>query len=153
MAKMPSALDKREYVFGTRGTAEDCRRIGGACLERDWTADAVALFARAGDEDRLGELLEQAIEEGDAFLAERAAIGLGRELDETQLRRLGDRALSLGKHRFAAMAFEKLNDESALRLATEKGEADHAALELADGKARAALLAWQGEQDGEEDED
>ena len=153
MAKMPTALEKREYVFGTRGTAEDCRRLAGGCLERDWTADAVALLSQAKDEERLKELLETALEDGDTFLAERIVIGLDVELDEAQLRRLGDRALSLEKHRFAAMAFEKLKDAAALRLATEKAEADHARLLDLDATAREKLKAWQDEQSSDEDED
>lgn len=152
MAKMPNALDKREYVFGTRGTPEDCRRLAEACLERDWTADAVALFARTDEKERLEELLERALEDGDVFLAERVTAVLGVELEEGQWRRLGDRALTLEKYRFAAVAFEKLDDASALRLVSEKAEAVDAALAEIDGKARGELAAVQAEQDDENED-
>jgi hypothetical protein len=114
MAKIPDALAKREYVFGRKGTPQELRTMAGACLERGWVSDAVDLLARAGDEERLRELVPMAVQEGDVFLLQKITRLLHREPTDEEWAAVGFKAEELGKLRFACTAYEAVKDGSSL---------------------------------------
>jgi hypothetical protein len=85
---------------------ELCREYGQKFLELGWREDALEFFKKGGMADELEKLKDYAVETGDAFLLGR----LGQHEPE-DWRRLGERALVLGKLHFARRAFEIASDD------------------------------------------
>ncbi len=75
-------------------------------LELGWREDALAFFKKGGMAEELEKLKAYCLETGDAFLLGR----LGHQAPE-DWRRLGERALALGKLHFARRAFEIAGDD------------------------------------------
>jgi hypothetical protein len=103
---IPNCLKKRQ-LLNDKGLSPDlCREHGRKFLELGWREDALEFFQKAGMTEELETLKAYCLETGDAFLLGR----LGRQTPE-DWRRLGERALVLGKLYFARRAFEIAGDD------------------------------------------
>jgi hypothetical protein len=102
---IPSCLKKRQ-LLNEPVTPDLCREYGQKFLELGWREDALEFFKKGGMAEELEKLKAYSLETGDAFLLGR----LGHQAPE-DWRRLGERALALGKLHFARRAFEIAGDE------------------------------------------
>jgi hypothetical protein len=103
---LPDCLKKRQLLNDKVLSLDLCREYGRKFLELGWREDALAFFQKAGMADELAKLKDYCLETGDAFLLGR----LGPQAPE-DWRRLGERALDLGKLHFARRAFEVAGDD------------------------------------------
>jgi hypothetical protein len=103
---LPSCLKRRQLLNEQVVSPDVCREYGRKFLELGWREDAVAFFRKGGITEELEKLKAYCLEEGDAFLMGH----LGPQAPE-DWRRLGERALALGKLQFARRAFEVAGDE------------------------------------------
>jgi len=110
---MPDCLKKRRLLNDQGLSPELCREYGRKFLELGWREDALEFFKKGGMADELEQLKADAMETGDAFLLGR----LGHQAPE-DWRRLGERALDLGKLHFARRAFEMAADDDKTALVT-----------------------------------
>jgi len=110
---MPDCLKKRRLLNDQGLSPELCREYGRKFLELGWREDALEFFKKGGMADELEQLKADAMETGDAFLLGR----LGHQAPE-DWRRLGERALYLGKLHFARRAFELAADDDKTALVT-----------------------------------
>ena len=101
-----SCLKKRQLLNDKVLSPDLCREYGQQFLELGWREDALAFFQKGGITEELEKLKAYCLETGDAFLLGR----LGPQAPE-DWRRLGERALALGKLHFARRAFEVAGDE------------------------------------------
>lgn len=109
---IPDCLKKRQLLNDKVLSPELCREYGRKFLELGWREDALAFFNKGGITDELEKLQDYALEAGDAFLLGR----LGHQAPE-DWRRLGERALALGKLHFARRAFGMAGDDDKTALA------------------------------------
>ena len=103
---LPNCLKKRQLLNDKVLTPDLCREYGQRFLELGWREDALAFFQKGGMADELEKLKAYCLETGDAFLLGR----LGHQAP-ADWRRLGERALVLGKLYFARRAFELAGDD------------------------------------------
>ncbi len=103
---VPSCLKKRHLLNEKALSPALYREYGRKFLELGWLEDALAFFKKGEAADELEKLTAYCLETGDAFLLAR----LGRHEPEVW-RRLGERALALGKLHFARRAFEVAGDD------------------------------------------
>jgi len=105
MAKqiLPSPLERRHLL---ERALEPARAlvIAEAYLATARTLEAVAFLRKAGAQDRLEALVQEAVREGDAFLLREVAQALGREPDAALWRQLAEAAAAAGKDRYVAEA-------------------------------------------------
>lgn len=102
---VPPCLKKRQLLNDKVLSPDLCREYGEKFLELGWREDAMAFFQKGGMAEELEKLKAYCLETGDAFLLGR----LGPQAPE-DWRRLGERALTLGKLHFAMRAFEMAGD-------------------------------------------
>ena len=110
---LPNCLKKRQLLNDKVLSPDLCREYGQKFLELGWREDALKFFQKGGMADELEKLKAYCLETGDAFLLGR----LGHQAPE-DWRRLGERALALGKLHFARRAFEIAGDEANLAMVT-----------------------------------
>lgn len=103
---MPNCLKKRQLLNDKVLSPDECRELGLKFLEMGWREDALEFFQKGGMAAELDQLKAYCLETGDAFLMGH----LGHQAPE-DWRRLGERALALGKLHFARRAFEIAGDE------------------------------------------
>jgi hypothetical protein len=103
---IPDSLKKRQLLNDQELSPELCREYGRKFLELGWREDALEFFKKGGMAEELEQLKAYCLETGDAFLLGR----LGHQEAE-DWRRLGERALALGKLHYARRAFEMAGDE------------------------------------------
>lgn len=99
-SRIPDALTRRHLIEKDL-SAEQCLAIADAYLEEQRVVEAVVFLGKAHAHDRLHEIAEAAIEEGDAFLLEEVARARGRQPERGEWERLEDAARAAGKLRFA----------------------------------------------------
>ena len=107
------------YATGRRGTPAELSAPGEAALTENALQDALEYFREAKNENGLKKVEEIALQEGDTFLLlalERSGTSVSNDL----WNRIGEKALELGKTRFARMAFEKSKNEVMLARLAEK---------------------------------
>jgi hypothetical protein len=102
---IPNCLKKRRLLNEQELNPALCRETGEKFLHLGWWEDALEFFLKGNDREGLEKVQAQAVETGDAFLLART----GKHPPEVW-RRLGERALSLGKFSFARKAFELAGD-------------------------------------------
>jgi len=111
--EIPPCLKKRQLLNDKVLSSDLCREYGRKFLELGWREDALAFFQKGGIAEELAKLKAYCLETGDAFLLGR----LGHQAPE-DWRRLGERALALGKLHFARRAFEMAGDDDKTALVT-----------------------------------
>lgn len=102
---VPNCLKKRQLLNEKLLSPALCRDYGLKFLELGWQEDALEFFKKGEVTDELEKLKDFSLETGDAFLLAR----IGNQEPELW-RRLGERALTLGKLTFAKRAFENAGD-------------------------------------------
>ncbi len=110
---MSNCLKKRQLLNEKVLSPELCRELGKKYLEMGWREDALQFFQKGGIAEELERLKDYCLENGDAYLLGR----LGRQSPE-DWRRLGEKALALGKLHFARRAFEIAGEEDKTAMVT-----------------------------------
>lgn len=100
---LPHALARREWIEQELDPAR-ALRIAEAYLEQGRVAESIVFLAKAGAGDRLRELAQRAVQDGDAFLLREACRALGEEPVREQWQELAARATAAGKERYAVEA-------------------------------------------------
>jgi len=103
---IPNCLKKRQMLNDQGLSPASCREYGHKFLALEWREDALEYFKKGAAADELENLKTYCLETGDAYLLAR----IGKQEPEVW-RRLGERALVLGKLHFARRAFEIAGDE------------------------------------------
>ncbi len=106
-----TCLKKRDQLNDRNVNAQAMIAEGTKFLEAGNDTDAMEFFAKADYREGLERILDQSVEEGDAFAAKSAGRRLGRVLSREQWARLGNGALERGKYRFALEAFTEAGEE------------------------------------------
>ncbi|MBI4575807.1 MAG: hypothetical protein HY722_06035 [Planctomycetes bacterium] len=107
---MPDPMRKRELLYGPKVAGEDPTGLGDRFRGAGRLAEALEFYIRAGDRVRAQGLLQQAVEQGDAFLVERAGAAFPDLVDPDLRRRAARAAEGAGKWRYAATLYEKAGD-------------------------------------------
>jgi len=102
---IPNCLKKRQ-LLNDQISPDLCREYGQKFLELEWREDALEFFKKGGLAEDLEKLKAYSLETGDAFMLWR----LGHQEPE-DWRKVGERALALGKLYFARRAFEFAGDD------------------------------------------
>ena len=105
MAKsaIPSPIERRHLVERDLG-ADQALGIAEAYLEAERFEEAVAFLAKAGADDRLKALADDAVAAGDVFLLTEISRVQGRDPDSETWQRLADSARRAGKDAYADTA-------------------------------------------------
>jgi tetratricopeptide (TPR) repeat protein len=102
----PGCLKKRRLLNEKELRPELCREYAEKFLALGWWEDALEFFQKAGEAQGLEKIKNHCLETGDAYLLGR----LGGGQDPETWRQLAERALDLGKLRFARRAYEQAGD-------------------------------------------
>jgi hydroxymethylglutaryl-CoA reductase len=100
---LPHALTRREWIENELDPAR-ALKVADAYLEQGRAAESIVFLGKAKAFDRLRELVNSAVQQGDAFLLREASRALGEEPSSEQWRRLAESATALGKERYALEA-------------------------------------------------
>lgn len=105
MAKkhLPDPLRRRHLVEQELDPAR-ALQIAEAYLEDGRSLEAVAFLLKAEARERLIELRDQAVGEGDAFLLREISVALAEEFDAETWEALADAARAAGKDRYSVEA-------------------------------------------------
>jgi hypothetical protein len=101
--KHPDPLRRRHLVEQEMDPAR-ALQIAEAYLEEDRALEAVAFLVKAEAQDRLVEVREQAVREGDPFLLRETCVALKEEADAATWRALAEAARAAGKELYAVEA-------------------------------------------------
>lgn len=109
MAKsiLPNPLARR-HLLEREISAEQALRIAEAYLAEDRSWEAISFLLKAGARDRLQQIQQAAVEQGDAFLLREVSRALGESPAAECWRQLGAAAVAAGKQRYAAEAHRQV---------------------------------------------
>jgi hypothetical protein len=102
-SSIPDPLERRHLIERALEPAR-ALAIAEAYAKEDRAVEAVAFLRKANAAERLEQLWQQALREGDPFLLREVAHALGREPDAGAWRALESAAVAAGKDRYAAEA-------------------------------------------------
>jgi hypothetical protein len=102
-SRIPNSLARRHLVEKKIDDAS-ALSIAEAYLADGRRVEALDFLAKAGAKDRLEELRDEALADGDAFLFQSVARHLGESPTSEGWGRLADAAEAAGKERYAATA-------------------------------------------------
>ncbi len=108
---IPSCLKKKALLENAQLTQVASRDLGRKFLAQERWDDALEFFLQAGDTDSLNEMVDMAVERGDAYQLERLLKEIPRESPEELWQTLGAQAREQGKLLFAHRAFVKAGNE------------------------------------------
>jgi len=100
---IPDPLKRRHLVEGDLDPAR-ALALAEAYLAEHRTAEAIAFLEKAEARDRLAELRDRAVEEGDLFLLRATASALGEPVPAETWLRLAEAAVAAGKALYAQEA-------------------------------------------------
>lgn len=103
MSRLPDPLKRRHLLEGELD-ADKALALGEAYLEQGQVLDAVGFLEKAEATERLEELLEESIRNGDAFLVRAVAAALGKPLEAHHWKQVARAATELGKDHYAREA-------------------------------------------------
>ena len=105
MAKtqIPDPMQRR-HVIEKEMDAGSSLAYAEAYVEEGRVGEAIIFFVKAGAEDRLSEISNDAVRDGDAFLLKDIADATGKEPGAEVWLRLSEAASRAGKERYAEMA-------------------------------------------------
>lgn len=101
--RIPDPL-KRRLVIENEHDERRALALAEAYLSEGRMLEALIFLRRAKAHERLEELLEEGVAQGDAFLVREAAAALEREVGGATWRRVAEAASELGKDAYAAEA-------------------------------------------------
>lgn len=99
-SRIPDPLQRRHLLEQDLAPAR-AMAVAEAYLAEDRLAEALDFLAKAGADDQLRALQQQAVEGGDAFLLREVSLRLGEEPDADTWRRLAEAAEAGGKEVYA----------------------------------------------------
>ena len=108
--KIPDSLKKKEMVYGGKTPPEELISAGKDFLSAGRLAEALDLFAAAGDVDGIKKISAQAVSDGDYFLYAAGMKALGEDISRTNgpiattLEELAKNAEAAGKKAYADKA-------------------------------------------------
>lgn len=111
---LPSAVERRELLFGRESQKADHRSFAARYQEHERLSDALEFFAKAGDEAGVEEIRVIAVKHGDAFLLAQVVRVSGTPADAATWRATAEAAERDDKLRFAMMAYQEAGDEAAV---------------------------------------
>ena len=103
-------LAKRDLLAARNTAPEKLKARAQAFIEAGMVMDAMRFLAAAGESEKVAEMAENAVEEGDLFLYLQALRELGREPLPDELHKLARSAEARGMLSFAEQA-EKMADQ------------------------------------------
>jgi hydroxymethylglutaryl-CoA reductase len=103
---LPDALTRREWIEDEIDPSR-ALKTAEAYLELGRATESIVFLGKAQAADRLRELVDQAVQQGDAFLLREASRTLAEEPSSDQWRRLAESATALGKERYAEEAMRQ----------------------------------------------
>ncbi len=98
--KLPNAIERRHLLEKELAPAH-ALRVADAYLAEERMVEALAFLKKAGADDRLREIAEQAKLDGDAFLMRQVAASLGVSPSAAEWAAAGAAAREKGKIRYA----------------------------------------------------
>jgi hypothetical protein len=110
---------KRKLLFDKNIPSERLISCGELYLREGRLNEAAELFARASHAEGLAQLRALAVEQGDSFLYSVASKGSEAGDDRDAWETLGNKAMELAKYSHAIRAFQKSENEEALKAAAE----------------------------------
>lgn len=123
--KLPEFSEKRDLLFGENTTDEQRRETGKLFMDAEQYDDALEFFARCEADDLVRDIVDIAVEKGDAALYLRAKVVLEEEADNDVLVDIADRARERNRTSMARVAYQKAGAEEKAEELTEtilKGE-------------------------------
>ena len=105
--KIPDAIKRRELVE-QKLDAGRALKLAEAYLAKDRVFEALAFLAKANARERLAEVRDEAVRNGDVFLLREASVHLGEEPDAETWRALAAAAAAAGKESYAQEAQRQL---------------------------------------------
>ena len=101
--KLPNALERR-HLLEKDLAASQALRLAEAYLAEERVVEALAFLRKAGADDRLREIGERAVRDGDVFLVRQVAALVGETPTQEQWSAAAAAAEAGGKARYAADA-------------------------------------------------
>lgn len=101
--KIPNPMERRHLIERDLEPARSIA-IADLYLADGRATEAIVFFAKAGAQDRLEALVDQAVEDGDAFLLAQLTPVLERTPSADRWLRLAEHAEAAGKELYAEMA-------------------------------------------------
>ena len=102
-SKIPGPLERRHLIERELAPAQ-ALKTAEAYLAEGRSLEAVAFLAKAGDEERLQALRQEALQAGDLFLMRAVANATGKAPDRDEWLALAAAAEASGKQRYAVDA-------------------------------------------------
>ena len=102
-ARVPDPLKRRHLIEKDLGEAQSLA-IAETYLAEGRTTEAIAFLRKAGADDRLAQLEDEAVESGDAFLLKQVADARDRDPGAERWLALAEAAEAAGKQRYVQMA-------------------------------------------------
>ncbi len=116
---LPNSHQKRKLLFDKKTPSERLISYGEMYLQEGRLNEAAELFAKASYQEGMARLRALAIEQGDSFLYGVASRGLEEANNREAWEALGTKAMELKKYSHAVRAFQKAENEEALKAAEE----------------------------------
>ena len=126
---LPSAVERRELLFGRESQKADHRALAVRYQEAGRLSDALEFFAKAGDEAGVEEIRLTAVKHGDAFLLAQVERVTRTPADAATWRATAEAAERDDKLHFAMTAYQEAGDEAAAARLREAIEPAAAAVE------------------------
>ena len=104
-------LKKRDLLNDESASADVLIQEGKKFRESGFLHDALELFAKAKYSEGIASILNQAIQDGDFFLAKIASQKMDSPIGQEQLNVLGEKALEEKKYKYAVRVFTMSGDE------------------------------------------
>lgn len=112
---LPGYLNKRKVLYESEAPPDQLQTMAEQFVEAGHLSDAVEFYSKAGANERIEALLDEAIARGDTFLCEQISSATDRTLTEDQWAGVGKQAMDSGKYGYALRAFEMIGDEAAIQ--------------------------------------
>ena len=112
MAQLLGPIQKRDILYGVKRPQQaELSKLAQDFESEGWFSDALDFSQQAGDKDKIKKLKDLARDEGNTFLFLKSLRVLAESPDNnSDLKKCAEMAESLGKIRYAIMAYEKLGD-------------------------------------------
>jgi len=103
----PGYAEKRKILFSKTMPPEEIDEYGQALLDEGSLSEALDLFEKSGNKDKVKDIAAKAREAGDASTWLRAKRLLGEVPTPEMWEGIAEQALAFGKENFAVWAFEQ----------------------------------------------
>ncbi|NOZ23802.1 MAG: hypothetical protein GXP25_22215 [Planctomycetes bacterium] len=103
----PNYSEKRKILFSKTMPAEEIDKYGQAFLDVGRLSDALDLFEKSGNKEKVEDVAAKAREAGDPSIWLRAKKMLGETPTPEMWEGIAEQALAFGKENFAAWAFDQ----------------------------------------------